>query len=57
MQLWVVNTTKVSNEIMIMIKDVQCILLIMPSISTCIYEDNYFIYCFVSAFSEILFSE
>jgi hypothetical protein len=57
MQLWVVNTKKVSNEKMKMIKDVQCILLIMPSISTCIYEDNDFIYCFVFAFSEILFLE
>ena len=37
MQLWVVNTTKVSNETMKMIKDVQCILLIMPSVNTRIY--------------------
>jgi hypothetical protein len=40
MQLWVVNTTKISNEKLKMMKDVQYILLIMPSVSTCIYEDN-----------------
>lgn len=57
MQLWVVNTAKVSNETMKMIKDVQCVVLIMPSMSTCINEDNDFIYCLISAFSEILFSE
>jgi len=57
MQLWVVNTTKVSNETMKIFRDVQCVLLIMPSMSTCINEDNDFIYCLMSAFSEILFSE